>query len=61
MSKTYKDNVSRTILPKFEGKYTGWQGESNYAQEGKAFIKKQVAKHNRRVAKKQIEREFNYD
>jgi hypothetical protein len=60
MSKTYKDNVSRIILPELKGK-KGWQGEKEYAQEGRAFINKQVAKHSKRLAKKQIEREFNYD
>lgn len=59
MSRTFKRQVSRESSLKREDKYSGYEGESCYAQEGRAFIKKLIHKHNRRIGKKQLQKEFD--
>lgn len=58
MSRTHKSNLTKGSKPKFEDGRTGWYGENCWNSKARRWIARIVAKHNRRVGKKQIQQEI---
>lgn len=52
MSRSRNNQRPREKLLKLADKYTGWIGEECWRQNGRKFIKRLQARHNRRVGKK---------
>lgn len=59
MSHTHKSQVSKSSKLYREDIYTGWNGESCWAQHGRAWFKKMIHRVNRRNARRTLRVSIN--